>query len=158
MDKEQVKERIEKLKKVIKEARYSYHVLDKSIMSDAALDSLKHELFGLEQEYPEFITADSPSQRIGGKPLNKFKKIRHTVAQWSFNDVFNESDLRNFDKRMKKELGTQEMNYTAELKIDGMHIILTYAKGVLDCPQGILIPSSSIPIKDGIEFCMTITS
>ncbi|MCK4520861.1 NAD-dependent DNA ligase LigA [Candidatus Parcubacteria bacterium] len=131
MDKKQTKERIEKLKKVIREARYSYHVLDKSIMSDAALDSLKHELFELEQKYPEFITQDSPSQRIGGKPLDKFKKVRHTVAQWSFNDVFDESELRNFDKRMKKELGTQEMNYTAELKIDGMHIILTYEKGVL---------------------------
>jgi len=131
MDKKQAKERIEKLKKVIQEARHSYHVLDKSIMSDAALDSLKHELFELEQKYPEFITADSPSQRIGGKPLDKFKKVRHIVPQWSFNDVFDESEIRNFDERMKRELGNKGIDYTVELKIDGIHIILNYKKGVL---------------------------
>lgn len=131
MDKQQVKERIEKLKKVIQEARYSYHVLDKSIMPDTALDSLKHELFELEQKYPQFITEDSPTQRIVGKPLDEFKKIRHIVTQWSFNDVFNEEEIRNFDKRMKRELGIKEVDYTAELKIDGMHIILCYEKGVL---------------------------
>ena len=130
MDKKQTKERIKKLKKVIQEARHSYHVLDKSIMSDAALDSLKHELYELEQKYPEFITADSPSQRIGGKPLEKFKKLRHIVSQWSFNDVFDESEIKNFDQRMAREIGNKEVDYTAELKIDGMHIILTYEKGV----------------------------
>ncbi len=131
MNKEQAKERIEKLKKVIREARYSYHVLDKSIMSDSASDSLKHELFELEQQYPDLITPDSPTQRIGGKPLEEFKKIRHLVSQWSFNDVFNEEEIRNFDKRMKKELSIPEVDYTCELKIDGLHIILTYEKGIL---------------------------
>jgi DNA ligase (NAD+) len=130
MEKQQAKERIEKLKQVINEARYSYHVLDKTIMSDAALDSLKHELFELEQEYPQFITSDSPTQRIGGKPLDEFKKIRHKVSQWSFNDVFDESEIRNFDERMRRELGNKEVDYTTELKIDGMHIILTYEKGL----------------------------
>ena len=75
MTKEEAKERIEKLKEIINKARYSYHVLDKALMSDDALDSLKHELYELEQKYPEFITPDSPTQRIGGKPLDKFKKF-----------------------------------------------------------------------------------
>ncbi|MCK4453845.1 NAD-dependent DNA ligase LigA [Candidatus Parcubacteria bacterium] len=130
MNKEQVRERIGKLKKVIQEARYSYHVLDKSIMSDAALDSLKHELYELEQKRPDLITPDSPTQRIGGRPLDEFKKVHHLVLQWSFNDIFNEEEIRNFDERMKRELGIKEIDYTVELKIDGIHIILTYKKGI----------------------------
>ncbi|MCD6094904.1 NAD-dependent DNA ligase LigA [bacterium] len=130
MNKKQAKERIEKLKKVIREARYAYHVLDKSIMPDSALDSLKHELFELEQKYPEFITPDSPTQRIAGKPLKEFKKVRHIVPQWSFNDAFNEQEIKEFDERIKRELNTNNVDYTAELKIDGMHIILTYKKGI----------------------------
>jgi len=129
MTKEEAKERIEKLKEIINKARYSYHVLDKSLMSDDALDSLKHELYELEQKYPEFITPDSPTQRIGGKPLDKFKKVQHIVPQWSFNDIFEEKELKDFDERIKKELGIEEIDYTCELKIDGMHIILTYQKG-----------------------------
>ena len=130
MTKEEAKERIEKLKETINKARYLYHVLDQSIMSDAALDSLKHELYELEQQYPELITPDSPTQRIGGKPLDKFKKVHHIVPQWSFNDIFSEKELRDFDTRMKKELGVKEVDYTCELKIDGLHIILTYEKGL----------------------------
>ena len=130
MTKEEAKERIEKLKETINKARYLYHVLDQSIMSDAALDSLKHELYELEQQYPELITPDSPTQRIGGKPLDKFKKVHHIVPQWSFNDIFLEKELRDFDTRMKKELGVKEVDYTCELKIDGLHIILTYEKGL----------------------------
>ena len=129
MTKEEAKERIEKLKEIINKARYSYHVLDRALMSDDALDSLKHELYELEQKYPEFITPDSPTQRIGGKPLDKFKKVQHIVPQWSFNDIFEEKELKDFDERIKKELGIEEIDYTCELKIDGMHIILTYQKG-----------------------------
>lgn len=130
MTKEEAKERIEKLKKEINHHRYLYHVLDKQEISDAALDSLKHELYELEQKYPEFITPDSPTQRIGGKPLDKFKKVHHIVPQWSFNDIFLEKEIRDFDVRMKKELETKEVDYTCELKIDGLHIILTYQKGI----------------------------
>ncbi|MFH0987287.1 MAG: NAD-dependent DNA ligase LigA [Patescibacteria group bacterium] len=129
MTKKEAKERIEKLKKLINEARYSYHVLDKSIIPDDAFDTLKHELFVLEEKYPEFRTADSPTQRIGGKPLEKFKKVSHIVRQWSFNDAFEEKEIRDFDKRIKKELGVFKVGYACEIKIDGMHIILTYDKG-----------------------------
>jgi len=131
----EAKERIEKLKKTINRHRYLYHVLDRQEISDAALDSLKHELFQLEQQFPEFITPDSPTQRVGGRPLAKFTKIKHTVRQWSFDDAFNEEEIREFDERIKKKLGgltaTWQFDYACELKIDGFKIVLTYEKGVL---------------------------
>ena len=130
LTREEAKERIEKLKKLINYHRYLYHVLDRQEISDAALDSLKHELYELEQQFPEFITPDSPTQRIAGKPLDKFRKVRHKVPQWSFNDAFNEEEIREFDQRLKRELGVDEIDYCVELKIDGMHVILTYEKGL----------------------------
>jgi len=136
MDKKQAKERIEKLKKEINHHRYLYHVLDKVEISDAALDSLKHELEELEREYPELITPDSPTQRVGGKALDKFHKVNHIVPQWSFNDAFDAEEVRDFDKRVKKLLIDNgepkdiKPDYTAELKIDGLHVVLTYKKGV----------------------------
>lgn len=137
MNKSEIKLRIEKLKKEIDHHRHLYHVLDRIEISDAALDSLKHELEGLERQYPEFVTADSPTQRIGGKPLDKFRKITHTVPQWSFNDAFNEEEIRDFDRRVKRFLADSRepdntsTDYMAELKIDGLHIVLTYRKGLL---------------------------
>lgn len=137
MNKQEIKNRIDKLKKEIDHHRYLYHVLDKQEISDAALDSLKNELYGLEQKHPEFITPDSPTQRVGGKPLDKFKKIKHKVTQWSFNDAFEKKDIVDFEKRIKKilnEKGEKEnvsLDYTCELKIDGLHIVLTYEKGIL---------------------------
>ena len=137
MNKLEVKNRIDKLKKEIDHHRYLYHVLDKQEISDAALDSLKDELCKLEQKYPEFITPDSPTQRVGGKPLDKFKKVKHKVAQWSFNDAFERKEIADFEKRIKKmllEKGEDEkidLDYNCELKIDGLHIVLTYEKGIL---------------------------
>src|SRR5438132_6875850 len=89
-------ERIEKLRKTIEHHRYLYHVLDKEEVSPEALDSLKNELVKLEQEYPELITPDSPTQRVAGEPLKQFKKVVHKVPQWSFNDAFTEDDMRDF--------------------------------------------------------------
>ena len=77
MDKKQAQARIEKLRELINDYRYHYHVLDESIMSEAAADSLKHELSLLEAEYPDLITPDSPTQRVAGKPLDKFTKVKH---------------------------------------------------------------------------------
>lgn len=130
-------ERLEKLKKTINHHRYLYHVLDKQEISDEALDSLKNELFQIEQQYPELITPDSPSQRVEGKPIESFKKIKHKVAQWSFNDAFTEEDIKDFDTRVKrflqKELGHRmsQLTYTCELKIDGLKVVLEYEKGIL---------------------------
>jgi DNA ligase (NAD+) len=150
MTKKEAQARIEKLKKVINHHRYLYHVLDKQEISDQALDSLKYELSQLEKQFPEFITSDSPSQRVEGRPLEKFNKIKHEIRQWSFDDAFDEKNVRDFDARVKrmlnKELGhpmskskrtsdvqvpLQKLEYICELKIDGFKIVLTYEKGEL---------------------------
>lgn len=134
MTKNEARERIAKLRKVIEENRYAYHVLDKPKVTDAVDDSLKHELSELEQQFPEFITSDSPTQRIGGQPLKQFVKVRHEVPQWSFNDAFSDAEIRAFDTRVRKFLnvgGSTKIAYTTELKIDGLHVVLTYEKGKL---------------------------
>lgn len=129
-------ERLEKLKKTIEHYRYMYHVEDKSLISDEALDSLKHELSQIEKQYPELLTPDSPSQRVSGEPLKAFKKITHKIPQWSFNDAFTEEDIKEFDERVRKllvkEFGEEEIfSYTCELKIDGLKVVLEYKQGVL---------------------------
>lgn len=134
MTKQQAKQRIEKLKKVINHHRYLYHVLDRQEISDAALDSLKHELYKLEQQHPEFITPDSPTQRVGGKPLKKFKKVKHPQPMLSFNDAFSEEDMKDWIERISKLLTKEEaarIDFYGELKIDGLAIELIYENGIL---------------------------
>jgi len=131
-----VKKRVLVLREAIEKYRYEYHVLDKSEISAEALDSLKHELSSLEKEYPELLTSDSPSMRVAGEPLPEFKKIKHKVTQWSFNDVFNEGEFLDFDARVKrflKQAGQENArpDYVCELKIDGLKLILEYEKGFL---------------------------
>lgn len=130
MDKKAATERIAHLRKTIDHHRYQYHVLDSSEISEAALDSLKYELVQLENQYPELITPDSPSQRIGGVPLPEFTKVRHKIPQWSFNDAFTPEDMIAFDTRVKKIINTQP-SYTCEHKIDGLKVVLEYQKGIL---------------------------
>src|SRR3989344_9344366 len=96
------KKRIELLRKEIDHHRYLYHVLDTQEISDAALDSLKNELVKLENEFPEFSSADSPTQRISGKPLDKFNKVRHKIRMTSLNDAFSEDELKEWEKRIRK--------------------------------------------------------
>lgn len=131
-----IKERVKQLRKTIERHRYLYHVEDKEEISAAALDSLKHELASLEKQYPELKTPNSPTQRVAGKPLPAFKKIRHEVSQWSFNDAFSKEDVVDFDIRVKKFLKAHfhkdiTPTYSCELKIDGLKIVLTYKKGLL---------------------------
>lgn len=130
-----VRTRYNKLKETINRHRVAYHVYDKEEIRQAALDSLKHELAGIEKEYPEIIAPDSPSQRVAGKPLPGFRKIRHKVAQWSFNDAFTPEEIREFDARVKRFLRDTDAGakptYECELKIDGLKIVLTYEKGML---------------------------
>ena len=134
MIKSEAKSRIEKLKKEIEKYRNAYHVLDQSLISDAALDSLKKELFDLEQEYPDLITSDSPTQRIGGKPLKAFKKVKHETRMLSFNDAFSEEDMQAWLDRLEnfigKKLKSQSDTFYCELKIDGLAIELLYEDGV----------------------------
>lgn len=130
LGKKEVEKRVEKLRGAINRHRWLYHVQDSPEISDEAYDALEEELRRLEEEYPELITPDSPTQRVSGQPLEKFEKIKHLVPQWSFNDAFTPEDMKVFDERMRKELG-QNPAYLCELKIDGLHIVLTYKKGLL---------------------------
>src|SRR3989344_3575680 len=97
MNKAEAKKRIEKLRKVINRQRYLYHVLDSSEISDEAHDSLKHELWKLEQEFPDLVTPDSPTQRVGGEPLERFEKVGHGSPMLSIEDVFSEEELRDWE-------------------------------------------------------------
>jgi DNA ligase (NAD+) len=131
----EIRERYAKLKESINHHRTLYHVHDQEEISPEALDSLKHELVGLEKQYPSLITPDSPSQRVAGFPLPGFKKIRHTVPQWSLNDAFSEEDIREFDARVRRFLVPSfkeaKPTYMSELKIDGLKVVLTYERGLL---------------------------
>ncbi|MBU2635360.1 NAD-dependent DNA ligase LigA [Patescibacteria group bacterium] len=134
MIKQQAQQRIKKLRKLIDYHRYLYHVLDKQEISDAALDSLKKELFDLEKEFPEFITSDSPTQRVSGKPLGKFKKHKHPKPMLSFNDAFSEKDMEDWVSRISKLLTKKEVSeidFFCELKIDGLAIELIYENEIL---------------------------
>lgn len=130
-EKSAAKARIEKLKELINEYRYHYHVLDESIMSEAAADSLKHELSQLEEQYPEFITPDSPTQRVAGKPLDKFQKVTHASRMISLADVFSESEIRDWVARNYKlvDRGT-EFTFFTDIKMDGLAMSLHYENGI----------------------------
>jgi len=130
MRKEEAKKRIEKLKKLINHHRYLYHVLDKQEISDESFDSLKHELYKLEQQFPEFITPDSPTQRVAGKVLKGFKKIKHRFLMLSIEDIFSEKELENWQKYLKRIID-QEFEYFLEPKIDGLAVTLVYEDGIL---------------------------
>ena len=130
-EKTAAKARIEKLKELINDYRYHYHVLDESIMSEAAADSLKHELSQLEEQYPEFITPDSPTQRVAGKPLDKFQKVTHASRMISLADVFSESEIRDWVARNYKLVpnGT-EFTFFTDIKMDGLAMSLHYENGI----------------------------
>ena len=102
MDKKEAEKRIEKLRETINYHRYLYHVLDRQEISDSALDSLKKELFDLEQKFPDLITPDSPTQRVGGEPLKEFKKRKHPQRMLSFNDSFSKEDMEDWQARFMK--------------------------------------------------------
>jgi DNA ligase (NAD+) len=134
MTKLEAQNRVKKLKNQLWEADNDYYVLDNPNISDAAYDTLKKELEELENQFPEFITSDSPTQRVGGKAAGRFDKIKHTNPKYSINDVFSFEDVLEFDKRVKRFLKLSEdkdLEYTCELKIDGLNITFTYIKGVL---------------------------
>lgn len=131
MQKEQAKKRIEKLKKLIDHHRYLYHVLDKQEISESALDSLKKELFDLETKFPEYITPDSPTQKVGGKPLKGFKKFRREKPMLSLSDAFSEDDVLDWLERLKKVLDMDSFEFYCEQKIDGLAFEAIYNKGIL---------------------------
>ena len=124
--------RILKLRELINDYRYHYHVLDQSTMSEAAADSLKHELSQLEATYPDLITPDSPTQRVAGRPLDKFTKVEHVQRMISLADVFSESEIREWVARNYKLIEkTVHFDYFTDIKMDGLAMSLHYENGVL---------------------------
>lgn len=115
----------------IEHHRYLYHVEDRQEISDAALDSLKHELSQLEQQYPNLITADSPTQRVGGEPKKEFRQIVHNSPMLSLEDVFSLGELEEWEKRNRKIFPMGDYKYYCELKIDGLAVEIRYENGYL---------------------------
>lgn len=128
MDKDKASQRIEELKEKINYHNYKYYVLDNPEISDYEYDILINELMELEGKYPELITSDSPTQRVGGEPVTKFQQVTHTVPLLSLGNSYDGQDLLDFDKRIKKEIG-DNVEYVVEFKIDGLSVALTYAQG-----------------------------
>ena len=131
MKKSEAEKRIAKLRELINDYRYHYHVLDESTMSEAAADSLKHELAQLEAEFPELITPDSPTQRVAGKPLDKFAKVRHEKRMISLADVFSEAEIEEWVARDEKLVpGGKIAEFFTDIKMDGLACALKYRDGV----------------------------
>lgn len=128
--KAQAAERVAKLRELIDTYRYHYHVLDESIMSEAAADSLKHELSELEELYPDLITPDSPTQRVAGEPLPGFTQVRHSTRMLSLNDVFNREELQAWVARTGKLAPERKLEFFVDLKMDGLACALVYEDGV----------------------------
>ena len=132
MTKSEAEERIIKLRELINDYRYHYHVLDESIMSESAADSLKHELAQLEAEFPELITPDSPTQRVAGKPLDKFTKVKHEKRMISLADVFSKEEVLDWISRNEKLVpGGKIEEFFTDIKMDGLACALKYKDGVL---------------------------
>jgi len=133
MRKQEAEKRILKLRELINDYRYHYHVLDESTMSEAAADSLKHELAKLEEEFPELITPDSPTQRVAGKPLDKFEKVTHERRMISLADVFSEEEVREWVARNYKLVPPKtKFAYFTDIKMDGLAMSLHYRNGILE--------------------------
>jgi len=138
MNKPQAKERIEKLKREINRYREARLTENKELISPEAEDTLKKELFDLETEFPDLITPDSPTQRVAGKPLKEFSKVKHEVRMTSLNDAFSEEDVKAWVERLENFLGqplaaasvSKEPLFYCELKIDGLAVELEYENGV----------------------------
>lgn len=128
MEKQQAIEKVDSLRVLLHQYGKEYYVLDKPSVPDAEYDRLMRELQELEAAYPELITADSPTQRVGAKPLDAFQKVEHHIPMLSLGNAFNEGDLRNFARRVSQGTDTP-VTYVCELKIDGLAISLMYENG-----------------------------
>lgn len=138
MNPEEARKRIERLRLELDRHRHLYHVLDQPAIADEAYDSLFAELAALESKFPKFRSSSSPTMRVGAAPLEKFNKVRHVFAQWSFDDVFDTAELREWSARLRRMLAkagridlAERLTYDCELKIDGLKVVLTYERGVL---------------------------
>ncbi len=131
MDITTASQRIVKLRELINYHRYLYHVKDAPELSESALDSLKHELYALEEQFPELITPNSPTQRVAGEPLPGFKKVKHRRAMLSMEDVFNQDELKKWVEKIERAGNVRIPDWYCMTKIDGLAVSLTYENGVL---------------------------
>ncbi|MEN3202187.1 MAG: NAD-dependent DNA ligase LigA [Atribacterota bacterium] len=130
MDKEQARVEIERLREIIRYHDYRYYVLNSPEISDEEYDALMRKLQELETLFPDLVTPDSPTQRVGGKPQEGFATFVHARPMLSLNNAFTKEEMRDFDRRVKRMLGVEEVEYVVELKIDGLAVNLRYENGV----------------------------
>lgn len=134
LDLEQATEQARRLRDELNQLNYHYYVLDAPLVDDATYDKKLRELMDLEQAYPQLVTSDSPTQRVGTAPSEKFLPVVHRLPMLSLSNAFGEAELRAFDRRVRKYLGLSEiepLEYIAELKIDGLAVSLVYENGIL---------------------------
>src|SRR5712672_2271834 len=123
--------KIESLREKIRHHEYLYYVLDRPEISDTEFDKLMQQLKDLEADHPELITADSPTQRVGGKPREGFVKVRHSSPMLSLDNTYSEEELRGWERRVHELTGRSDVDYVCELKLDGMSLALVYEDGKL---------------------------
>ena len=126
-----LEKQIESLRETIRHHEYLYYVLDKPEISDAEFDKLMQQLKNLEAEHPALMTADSPTQRVGGKPREGFVKVPHSSPMLSLDNTYNEEELRAWERRVHELTGRKDVDYVCELKLDGMSLALIYEDGKL---------------------------
>src|SRR5882762_11003688 len=127
-----IEKKIESLREKIRHHEYRYYVLDDPEITDAEFDKLVNELKKIEGEHPELITPDSPTQRVGGKPREGFVKVRHSSPMLSLDNAYTEEELRDWERRVHELSGRNDVQYTCELKLDGMSLALRYQGGQLE--------------------------
>src|SRR6201996_8743070 len=132
-----VKKKIEKLRDELRRHEHLYYVLDAPQISDAEYDALMNELKGVEAAHPELITPDSPTQRVGGKPAEGFKKAQHSCPMLSLDNAYSAEELADWDRRVHELAGNLPVDYTTELKLDGLSVAISY------------VPAASGPQADG---------
>ncbi len=149
-----VKDRIEEIRKILERYNYEYYVLDNPSVPDSEYDRLMNELISLEKEHPEFISPLSPTQRVGGKVLSSFEKIKHKRMMLSLANAFNEKDIRDFDRKVREVLHVDDVEYMCEMKIDGLAMSLDFVDGELnyaatrgDGNEGEIVTNNVITIK-----------
>jgi len=129
MNKKEAENEMKKLREEINHHNYKYYVENNPVISDYEFDHLLKKLEKLESKFPELITSDSPTQRVGGEPLDSFTTVEHKSAMLSLANTYNSDELKEFDERVKKNVG--EVEYVVEPKIDGIGVALLYENGIL---------------------------
>ena len=128
----EIKQRVGQLRQQLQKANYTYYVLNNPIMEDAVYDRLYRELEELEQQHPELVTPDSPTQRVGGEPAQEFQEVRHNIPLYSLENAFSLEELTKWQERWQRQVpDVESFEYVCELKLDGSALALTYENGIL---------------------------